>query len=870
MAAQERMEQGETAGQARASAVREFGNVTLVKEVTRDMWGFRWLEELLQDLRYGLRMLRWNPGFTAVAVLTLALGIGANTAIFSLFDTVMLRFLPVQKPEELVLLQWRDPLQGDEGSGFSNPLWEQLRDRQEVFSGVFASGWGQEDFDLAPGGAVQHANGLYTSGSYFGTLGVRPATGRLFNAADDRPGCPSVAVLSYGFWQEHFGGEQSAVGKVLRLNHHPFQIIGVSAPGFSGIEVGYKFDVAVPVCTGPVLNEYRQLDQRSGSWLRVIGRVKPGVNRQQLNARLAMLSPQITAGALPANLSPRWQQRFLRQILGSVPAATGLPDLRWQLDEPLRILMAVVGLVLLIACANIASLMLARAASRRKEIAVRRALGASRMRLIRQLLTECILLSSAGALLGVVFARWGAALLVRYLSTARNQVFLDVSLDSRVLGFTAAIAVLTGILFGVLPAFRSTRVSMSAAMKGGDAAEGERHERFHAGMWTVSLQMALSLVLLVAAGLFLRSFEKLATLDIGFDRNNVLLVNANLEAANVPPGQRLQTYEEIENRLRALPGVTSASRSLITPVSGIAWTPRVHADSPATLSGYDERVFFNAISPGYIETLRIPLLAGRNFTDLDTRTGLQVAIVNQTFARKFYPNTNPVGKSFHAVDPSGKSGPRIQIVGLLKDSNYVAVREPTRPTAFVPITQLPLNEVSENFELRTATPPAALAHLVERTIAGVNKGISVEFHTLTQQVNDSMVQERLLAMLSGYFAILALLLASVGLYGTFTYMVTQRQKEFGIRMALGAQPGSILRLVMRDVTTILVGGVAVGICISLATMRVLQSLLFGLQARDTMTLVAAACVLSAVALFAGFLPARRAMKVDPMVALRHE
>jgi len=436
MEEQENLESGMPFEEAHYTALRRFGNVTLAQERSREMWGWNSLETLLQDVRYGLRQLRRSSGFTAVAVLTLALGIGANTAIFSLIDAVLLRLLPVQKPEELVLVQWHDPLQGEEDSRFTNPLWEQLRDRQDVFSGAFASGWGQEEFDLGQGGAVQHANGLFTSGSYFGILGVRPAAGRLFNATDDQRVCPSVAVLSYGFWQDHFGGEQSAMGKVLSLNHRPFQIIGASAPRFYGIEVGYKFDVAVPVCAAPVINLHRQLDQRSGRWLRVIGRVKPGINRQQLKARLAVLSPQIATGALPNNSDPQWKQYLLRQILVTAPAATGLPDLHRQFGEPLRILMAVVGLVLLIACANIAGLMLARAANRRKEIAVRRALGASRMRLIRQLLTECILLSSAEALVGVLFARWGAVLLVRSLSTAQHQVFLDLSLDSRVLGFT--------------------------------------------------------------------------------------------------------------------------------------------------------------------------------------------------------------------------------------------------------------------------------------------------------------------------------------------------------------------------------------------------------------------------------------------------
>jgi putative ABC transport system permease protein len=857
---QDNIDRGMPPEEARYAALRKFGNVTRVQEETREVWSFGWLEQLGQDVRYGLRQLRRNPGFAAVGVLTLALGIGANTAIFSLFDAMVLRLLPVQRPDELVLLEKLDPLTRDEDSFFTNPSWEQLRDQQDVFSGVVAWGAVPEEFDLAQGGAVQHANGLYTSGSYFATLGVRPSVGRLFNAADDRHGCAALAVLSYGFWQDHFGGEQSAVGKVLSLNHHPFQIIGVSAPGFYGTEVGYKFEVAVPVCAAPVLNVYRQLDERSGRWLRIIGRVKPGLSREQLRARLAVLSPQVTG---------------LKQVLVSAPAANGISDLRVQFGKPLHILMAVVGMVLLIACANVASLLLARSAGRRKEIAVRRALGASRVRLIRQLLTECILLSATGALVGVLFARWGAALLVRYLTTAQHPVFLHLSLDSRVLGFTAASAALTGILFGVLPAFWSTRVSLAAAMKGSDRVGTERHGQLRTGQWIVSSQVALSLILLLAAGLLLRSFEKLATLDIGFDRNNVLLVNVNLKGTHVPLGQRLQTYQEIGDRLRVLPGVISASRSMITPIGGEGYAYGVRPDSSVALKGPADTGFtvFNFVSSGYLETLRIPLLAGRSFNDLDTKTGPPVAIVNQTLARRFYPNVNPVGRYFRVAESPRKLGPPVRIVGLMQDSNYDSLREEPYATVFAPITQIApytvIDEV-EIFELRTAIPPSALAHSVECAVAGVNESISIELHTLTQQVSDAMVQERLLALLSAFFGVLALLLAMVGLYGTFSYLVTQRRVEFGIRMALGAQRGSILRLVMLDLIAVLAGGLVVGICVSLAATRVLQQMLFGLGPRDPLTMIAAGGILSAVALFAGYFPARRATKVDPMVALRYE
>jgi predicted permease len=532
--------------------------------------------------------------------------------------------------------------------------------------------------------------------------------------------------------------------------------------------------------------------------------------------------------------------------------------------------MAIVGLVLLIACANIASLMLARAAARHKEIAVRQALGASRTRLVRQLLTECVLLSSAGALLGILFARWGAALLVRFISTTRNLVFLDLSLDIRVLGFTAAIAALTAILFGLLPAIQSTRVSLTSAMKGRQALESEGHSPFRGRKWIVASQVALSLVLLVAAGLLLRSFAKLATLDIGFDSNNVLLVNADLSVARVPEEQQLATFQEIENRLKALPGVVSTGRSLFTPMQGGGWNQTMRTEWSNALRGDDALAWFNGISSGFLGTLRMLILAGRNFDKRDTKTSPQVAIVNQTLARRFFPNLNPVGRTFRVDQISGQPGPPIEIVGVVRDSKYESLREVTYATAFFPISQVRAPVEAQSFELRTAIRPSALVSAAQAAVADVNREIPLEFHTLAEQISESTVQERSLALLSGFFGVLALLLAMIGLYGTLSYVVTQRQTEFGIRMALGAQPGSILRLVLREVVTILAGGVAAGVCISLATAGVLQKMLFGLGARDSATMALAIYVLSAVAFIAGYLPARRATKVDPMVALRYE
>ncbi len=811
-----------------------------------------------------------TPVITSVAILSLALGIGANTAIFSLIDTVMLRMLPVEKPEELVQLLRANFSGGGEGTpSFTNPLWEQIRDHQDVFSGAFA--WGENRFDLAQGGAVQNASGIFASGEYFNTLGVRPVAGRLFSRADDIRGCPAVAVLSYGFWQDHFGASPSAIGSTISLSNQPFQIIGVSSPGFHGVEVGSKFDVAIPICTADVFDgKVLRLDQRSWWWLSIMGRVKPGFSQDQLKARLSVLSPQIFAGALPKNWDEKGQARFLKFTLVAAQAATGKSWVRRQFKQPLNILMGVVGLVLLIACANIASLMLARSAARHKEIAVRKALGASRARLIRQMLTECVLLSTAGAVLGVLFARWGSSLLVRYISTKSDSVFLDLTFDWRIVSFTAAVALFTGILFGVLPAFRSTRVSLTSAMKGSQAGDAESRAKFRPGKWIVASQVALSLVLLVASGLFLRSLAKLVTMDVGFDRNNVLIVRADLRTTKVSPEQQPAMFEDIESRLRTLPGVVSASRSVITPVSNRIWNNALQVDTPNPPMGEDAVAFFNFVSPGYFETLRTPLLAGRNFNDGDTKTSVQVAIVNETLARKFFANANPVGKFFRVEPEPGKIAVPIQIVGLVKDSKYESLREENSTTAYFPVTQVPEHAEEQAFELRTTARPSVLIPAVQDAVAGVSKAIPLDFGTLAEQVDDSLVQERLLATLSTFFGGLALLLAMIGLYGALSYLVAQRQPEFGIRMALGAPQGSILRLVMRDVVVVLAGGLTAGACLALATVGVLQKMLFGLAPHDTFTFIAAIGVLSAVAIAAGYLPARRAMRIDPMVALRYE
>ncbi len=876
LSTREEIEAGRSRKDATLQARREFGNETLARETTRDMWGWRWLSDLFQDVRYGLRLLGKNPGFTAVCILTLALGIGANTAIFSLVDTVMLKMLPVQKPEELMKIGILTPASEDHDPNpyFTNPIWEQVRDQQDIFSGVFT--WGDARFDLSHGGESHPVSALFVSGDYFNTLGVQPSAGRLFTPGDDKRGCAGSVVLSYGFWQDHFGGAQSAIGSMLSLSTHLVQIIGVAAPGFFGADVGQKFDVAVPICSEPIFRgKDSALDRRSSWWLKVIGRPKPGVSPEQVAARLKVISPQVFAATIPQNWKPDMQKDYQSRFLVSDPAGKGFSDVRRSYNQPLRMLMAVVGLVLLIACANIASLMLARAATRQKEISIRLAIGASRSRLIRQLLTECVLLSFAGAALGVLLARWGCAILVRFISTPKSPVFLQFSVDGRILAFTAGIAIFTGILFGMLPAFRATHVSLSAAMKGGAQDETHGRTHFRPGRWIVAGQVALSLVLLIVAGLFLRSFNNLITLDAGFDRSNVLLVNASSHNANVSPEQRAELWREALLRLQAMPGVISASESLLTPIGGTTWNDEFFLLKGGGPTGDDSTANLNYVSPEYFVTLRTPVRSGRNFDSHDSAGAPLVAIISETMARKFFGTDNPLGEYLRIDDPPGMITPPMQIVGVVKDAKYQTLKETTQETIYFPIAQM--TEIQKQnmtgnpaFEIRTTSQPLATARSAEAALTGLNKSLSMSFLTLEGQVDDSLRQEKLLATLSGFFGGLALLLAMIGLYGVLAYMVTQRRKEIGIRMALGAGKGSILGLIMRDVSIVLAAGIVIGVGISLWATHFLQKMLFNLNPRDAMTIILSVAVLSAVALIAGYLPARRAARLDPNVILRDE
>jgi putative ABC transport system permease protein len=818
-------------------------------------------DALLQDLRYALRALRSSPAFAAVAILSLALGIGANTAIFSLIDSVILKTLPVRHPEQLVQVTM------GKSAYYTNPIWEQVRDRQDVFSSVFAFGGGR--FNLAASGEARYATGRYVAGQFFDALGLNPLLGRTFAPADDKRGCPGTAVLSYGFWQTEYASRADIVGKSVSLDNHPFEIIGVIEPGFTGVDVGSSIDVYVPLCAESIINgERSMLDMRSAWWLRVIGRPKPGISASQVEARLKTLAPAIFDATTPPNYKPEDQANYRKRSFDTKPVANGLSDVRNKYQLALMVLMVITGAVLLIACVNVANLLLARSAARQREIAIRMALGSGRGRLIRQLLTESLVLSLTGAALGILFAQWGARLLVGFLADGAN-VYLNLTLDLRVLAFTAGVAILTGLLFGLAPAWKGARVNPQSAMKA-NARGVIEGSRFGLGKALVVLQVALSLVLVVGAGLMLTTFFKLETLDSGFERGHILLTSVDLRNGHYPTERRGAVYREILEHLRALPGVRSVSDSGMVPISGSTWNQILQFENYTSKARYDTLVNFNQVSEGFFDTFGTPLIAGRDFNARDIPESPQVAVVNQTLVKKFFASENPIGKRFR-VEEGNKLGEPVEIVGIVKDAKYETLRDEAPPTVYLAMSQNAKPHTSLTFEVRSAgAAPASLIPAVKSAIAEVNRDVSLQFKSLAVQVDESLTRERLLATLSGFFGALALLLAMIGLYGVMSYNVARRRNEIGIRMALGAEQSRVLRMVLREVAILIAVGLVIGLGASIATTRFVESFLYGMKPNDPWTLSLAAGILALVAAVAGFLPARRASRLDPMTALREE
>jgi predicted permease len=855
--------------EARQAARRKFGNPTLIREEIYRMNTMGMLEAIWQDLRYGARLLRLSPGFATVAILSLALGIGANTAIFQLLDAVRLRTLPVKDPQELAEIKIvnRDHASGNFTGRYSSltyPQWVEIRAGQQGFSGVAA--WSAEAFNLASGGEARFAQGMWVSGGFFDVLKVRPLLGRVIKADDDRPGCgASGVVISYSFWQREFGGDPSALGRTLRLNGHPFPIVGVTPATFFGVDVGRSFDVAVPMCSEPfVKGEDSRLKRRDGWWLSVIGRLKPDWPLSRASAQLNSISTGLFEATLPPMFSADNAKYYLAYKLGAIPAGTGFSDVRRTYSTPLWLLLAIAGLVLLIACANLANLMLARASAREREIAVRLAMGASRGRLIRQLLSESLLLAGAGAIAGALLAQTLSRFLVSFLSTADNPLYVDLNTDWRVLGFTAAVAVLTCLLFGLAPAVRASKTEPGAVMKSSGRGLTAGRERFSLRRLLVASQVALSLVLLVGALLFTGSLRNLLVLDAGFQQNGILIAIIDYTALRVPANRREPFQRELLDTIRAVPGVDSAARALIVTVGGSGWNQNVILDGVKKDSSW-----LNRVSPGYFKTMGTPLLAGRDFNRRDTATSPKVAIVDQSFARKYFNSGSPVGKTFQ-LEHQGKPSPVFQIVGLVKDSKYTDLREKPTAIAYFPMSQDDEPGNGTRFLIRSQSPLAGLISPVKRSMAEVSPELNLNFQVFKTQIRDSLLRERLMATLSGFFGFLAVVLATVGLYGVISYMVARRRNEIGIRMALGASRRNVIGLILRDAGIVLGAGLIVGIALALAAARTAASMLFGLKPYDPAIIALAVGSLGLVALAASYLPARRAARLDPMAALREE
>jgi predicted permease len=830
--------------------------------------GIHWTESTLQDVRLAARSLRKSPGFAITAILTLSLGIGVNAAIFQLLDAVRLRSLPVADPQALTAVRVKGGNQGFGVSGdetmLTYPLWEQIRRQQQAFSGVFA--WRAFNIRLGQGSEERRLPSLWLTGDAFATLGVFAVKGRLFSAEDDRPGCGSPgAVISYAFWQREFAGQDSAIGSTLMIDHRLTHVIGVTPPRFFGLEVGRTFDFALPLCA---LTTYypddTSLARRDFFSLSVMGRLKHGWTHAQASAQLQSVSAGMIEATVPDGYSARAVDTYRKFRLSVYPAGSGVSSLRESYDTSLWILFAITGLVLLIACANLANLMLARASTRQREMAVRLALGASRWRLVRQLLAEGAVLAAIGALLGSALASGFSRGIVWFLSSQDDVLRLDLGFDWRVLSFTVFVAMLTCAIFDLVPALRSSRASPGTALKSGSRSTTAGRERFSFQRVVVISQIAVSMVLLVGALLFVRSFRNLLTFDPGFRQDGIVLGFVSLGHFNFTS---LEAYDPVvrglTERFRSIPGVEAVATSTHVLLDGSSWALTVRVERSEGTSK------FTWVSPNFFPTMGIPLLAGRYFDDRDTRSSPRVAIVNETFVRQYLGGANPMGKIVRTAPEPSYPAAEYEIVGVVKDAKYGGLRDAVPPESFGPADQFPPGQSAVYVFIRSATPARVILAL-RAGLAQFDPRADAEFRVLQQGVQNSLVRERMMALLSGSFGALAALLTMVGLYGVISYIIAMRRNEIGIRMALGATRQDIVRIVLRQTLDMLGLGVAAGLLLSLAAARGAGSLLFGLQPNDPLSLAAATLLLVTVALIASYVPARRASRIEPVAALRYE
>ena len=870
---QQQIESGLSPTAASQAANRKFGNVARLKEKSIMAWGWEGLESFIHDAAYGARALLRSPALTVLALLSLALGIGANTAIFSLLDAVMLRSLPVKEPAQLVLLGKGDTTGITDDFArtdlYSFPFYRQMQQNNQVFSDTAAI------FSITNGGhgfvegrtESEPMNVQLVSGTYFQTLGVSALIGRTLNEADDdSEGDHPVAIISYGWWRRSLAEDPNVLDRKLKLGSTIYNIVGVAPPEFFGTKVGEAPDIWIPLSMSKqVPPNYGGYKDNFSESLLIMGRLKPGVSVAQATSNVNLLFRQILLGFPDTQLGQENLQKLDRAQVALSPMATGVSELRHKFSKPLQILMAVVALVLLIACANIANLLLARSTVRARELAVRQALGARRARLVRQLLTESLILALSGGALGVAFASIADRLLLHMLSGGLEPIPLDISIDLRMLAFTFAVTVATAILFGIIPAIRATNLELTDALKDGRSpqAAGTRNPLARA---LVVSQVALSLVLMVGAGLFLRSLVNLTEIDTGFNKENVLRLEIDSSSAGYTPGEprEVALNEQIEERVGALPNVKAASFSAFTFHEG-SWNSKVLV--PGMNLGQEINVKHNVIGNGYFATMQIPLLAGRNFSTSDTSSSQHAAIISEHMAKIIFPLGNPIGRRYGLGDEKPEN--EVTVIGIAKDVKFGYLTEEPVNVDYIPYTQHPWG--FGDFEVRYTGSFAPMATAVQQTIRSIDPNLPISgVTTLDEQVARSLTHQRLVAQLCTFFGLIAVLLSSIGIYGLMSYVVSRRTNEIGIRMALGAARASVRWLVMRELVFLVAIGLGIGIPAALAGDRFIANMLFGVKSTDPSSLLTAVALLLTVAVFAGYVPARRASRVDPMVALRRE
>jgi predicted permease len=857
---------GMTGDEAVSAARRAFGGVALTKEVYREQRGLPMLETLFQDLQYGARMIRRSPAFTAIAVLSLALGIGANTAIFTLIDAVMLRSLPVASPQELVSVgNPARPGGLSDGSPMldilSYPLYQRLRDQNQVFSGLMASGrTGRIDVNIGDSVAEQ-ARGRLVSGNYFEVLGVPALVGRTFTSEDERtPGASPIVVISYDYWQQRFARDPAILGRELRLNGAILKVVGVTPRGFTGDVVEAMTQIWIPISMQPQVNVGdARLTNRGSNWLLLMGRLKPGMTVARARAEITTLARQALI-----DRAPERRNEIEKQTVQVQPGAKGFSGMRRRVVQPLVTLMIVVGLVLLIACANVANLLLARATSRQKEISVRLAVGATRSRLIRQLLTESALLALMGGAAGMLLAFWGSRMLLTLASSGPDPIPLDVHPDATVMLFTAGVSILTGMLFGLAPALRSTRIELAPVLK--ENANSLSGGEFRLGKLLVIGQVALSLLLLVGAGLFIRSLVNMETLDVGYTRASLVLLKADPAASGYPPAQQLPTALRLVERLRSVPGVLGATVSENGIFSGTdSETDALRVDGYSASRKEDKVSRYDEVGPNYFHVVGVPLVTGRDFDERDRAGAPPVVIINQVMARFYFGDRDPLGRSIW------NGNDRYTVIGVVKDMKERDLKSQTERRFYVSIQQDTDRVDAFNIEIRTRDDAARMLAAIRRETQSFDRNLKIlSVEPVTVLIDRSISEERLIAQLSGFFGVLALVLVTTGLYGVMAYATSRRTREIGLRMALGAGRTEVVGMVLRETLLLVGAGIAIGVPATLAATRLVAATLVGLSASDPPTFGFAMVVLSMVAIGAGLAPAQRASRIDPMTALREE